>query len=106
MNVFKDQNHVWLCSELHFVVDSSSKSPVVQKENPTVFGRPRLPFSEKSEFSKRKEAADLSTEKADTYLLVRAAATSARKQSDADLAAVLKKEYEKPNKTIKNAENY
>lgn len=91
-----DQNHSWLNSDLSFVVDHISK-----KGTPTVVGRPLLPFSAKSEFGKRKEAAELANETADTNLLVRVAAISARKKDDAYLAAVLKESMESPTRPSK-----
>ncbi|XP_049304258.1 uncharacterized protein LOC125776435 [Bactrocera dorsalis] len=96
INTFKKQNEAWLNTETNFVLYEISK-----KAPPTTVGRPRLPFSAKSDFGKRKEAADLSAEKADTNLLVRAAATSARTQGDTDLAAVLKESMESPTRPSK-----
>ena len=65
-------------------------------------GRPQLKYSEKSERSKRRQAANLSmSEHNETNLLVQAASISARKQGQVDLAVVLKESIESPSRPSK-----
>lgn len=85
LKLFWTQNSVWLNNHLNFEIKKCQFKQVRAR-------RPRVPFCEKSECGKRKDAAELATTKKDeTHLLFRAAATSARRHGDADLATFLMK---------------
>lgn len=94
---FRSEYVTWLNAEISF--ENKNKSGKVTF---SALGRPQLAFCEKSEYGKRKAAADLSSgTNNETELLVRAAATSARKQGNTDLAALLKGSLASPTRPSK-----
>ena len=59
-----------------------------KKKATAIVGPPRLPFSAKSEFGKRKEAAGLSTEKGKLTLICSFVQQQQQLENNFDLAAV------------------
>lgn len=101
-NQFRNENFSWLNSEISFQI----KKAAIKSTSSTV-GRPEVPFCKKSEYGKRRAAAELSTAiLGQTDLLVQAAATSARKEGNANLAAVLKETIASPTRPSKIKKMY
>lgn len=111
LNWFQGKFSDWLNSKTIFQKNVNTTMPTSEVEcsidsNLHGTGRPELPYCQKSERSKRRHAADLSTSRGnETDLLVRAAAISARKQGQVDLAVVLKKQ-SKVHQDLQKLENY
>ena len=102
----------WLCSEtvinkqINFEIASTETQCTVElspdEKVVSLTGRPQLKYSEKSERSKRRQAANLSmSQHNETNMLVQAASISARKQGQVDLAVVLKESIESPSRPSK-----
>lgn len=110
LSVFQTKFCDWLSSETTIERQITTEIsflelPVVStsaEKNASLTGRPPLDFSEKSERSKRRQAANLSmSENNQTNLLVTAASMSARKEGQVDLAVVLKETIESPSRPSK-----
>lgn len=96
---FKSRNAQWLKSEIIF---KNYRAISEVPRSSLGAGRPRLIFSDMSDRSKRREAAELSTSKQnETDLLLRAACVSARKGGKNDLAVVLKETMQSPTRPSK-----
>ena len=102
----------WLCSvtvinrQINLEIASTETQCTVElspdEKVVSLTGRRQLKYSEKSERSKRRQAANLSmSEHNETNLLVQAASISARKQGQVDLAVVLKESIESPSRPSK-----
>ena len=102
----------WLCSEtvtnrqINLEIASTETQCTVElspdEKIVSLTGRPQLKYSEKSERSKRRQAANLSmSEHNETNLLVQAVSISARKQGQVDLAVVLKENIESQSRPSK-----
>lgn len=100
---FQAKHAVWLTSESVFEKHHRDYiAENITEATSSGAGRPRLSYAKKSDRSKRREAAELSSAKNnETDLLVRAASVSARKQGRTDLAVVLKESMGSPTRPTK-----
>lgn len=97
ISTFYKQNKTWL--PLIFILPTKLCSPTFASSS---MGRPRKDFPEKSERSKRRDAENLSkSHRHETELLVRAAAVSAHRQKNTDMAVVLKETIASPTRPSK-----